>query len=609
MKRSLFYDHPVSYFTRSKRIKLVPALSFENKQKVKSWIAATHVRNYILKDPIVDWLKLRSRRGTRSTPEYTNSRGFTQFLMKCGIEFENELVKYINTNRVPVVTVSEHITDDSCRKTIDLMMSGTPVIHSAPVRNYRDKTHGIIDLLVRSDYLEHLIDEPPLSDDEKFIPAAKLKGNYHYVVIDVKYSTLPLRADGRLLLNSGSFPAYKAQTWIYTQAVATIQGYTSRYAYIMGRRWKYASKNIKHHNYTCLNKLGVIDFEGVDKDYITSTRDALAWVRDVKDNGHHWSVNPPLTRPELYPNMCVDAGVWNNEKEKIARRIGEITSIWYCGVKNREVALSNNISSWRDTECTSNAIGVNGMRSNIINAIMDINRQDDKKILPRKIQNNMYGWKRKGNEVFVDFETLSDVFSKFSDLPVQKSMGMIFMIGVGWEENGSWKYKSFICNQAIHSEEYRIMDEFEDFMRMKRYPQMYYWHAENKFWNSAQCRQFDIAHDELDTEKKDHISDIWKIEKWADLSSLFRAEPIVLKGCFNFGLKNIASAMRENHMISASIDSDCKSGMMAMVNAWNCYKDCDNPIQSNVMKDIEKYNQFDCKVLWEIINYLRSNHT
>lgn len=607
MKRSLFYD-PVAYFTRSKRVKLVPALSFENKQKAKSWVAATHVRNYILKDPIVDWLKLRSRRGTRSTPEYTNSGGFTQFLMKCGIEFESELVKYINNNRVPVVTVSEHITDDSCRKTIDLMMSGTPVIHSAPVRNYRVKTHGIIDLLVRSDYLEHLIDDSPLSDDEKVIPATKLKGNYHYVVIDVKYSTLPLRADGRLLLNSGSFPAYKAQTWIYTQAVANIQGYTSRYAYIMGRRWNYTSKDIKHRNYTCLNKVGVIDFQGVDKYYITRTRDALAWVRDVKDNGNDWSVNPP-SRPELYPNMCVDAGVWNNEKKKIAHRIGEITSIWYCSVKNREIALSNNISSWHEPECTSNAIGINGKRSNIINAIMDVNRQDVDKILPRKIQNNMYDWKRKGNEVFVDFETLSDVFSNFSDIPVQKSTCMIFMIGVGWEENGSWKYKSFICNQATHSEEYRIMDEFVEFMRMKKYPQMYYWHAENKFWNSAECRQIDITCDNLDNEKKEHISDSWKIKKWADLSSLFRSEPIVLKGCFNFGLKNIATTMRENHMISANISSDCKTGMMAMVNAWKCYKDCNNPIESDIMKDIEKYNQFDCKVLWEIINYLRDNHT
>jgi hypothetical protein len=26
------------------------------------------------------------------------------------------------------------------------------------------------------------------------------------------------------------------------------------------------------------------------------------------------------------------------------------------------------------------------------------------------------------------------------------------------------------------------------------------------------------------------------------------------------------------------------------------------------MLDIAKYNEFDCKVLWEIINYLRKNH-
>ena len=49
--------------------------------------------------------------------------------------------------------------------------------------------------------------------------------------------------------------------------------------------------------------------------------------------------------------------------------------------------------------------------------------------------------------------------------------------------------------------------------------------------------------------------------------------------------------------------------MTAMVNAWKCYRDCANPAKSDIMKDIAKYNEFDCKVLWEIIEYLRKNHT
>jgi hypothetical protein len=47
---------------------------------------------------------------------------------------------------------------------------------------------------------------------------------------------------------------------------------------------------------------------------------------------------------------------------------------------------------------------------------------------------------------------------------------------------------------------------------------------------------------------------------------------------------------------------------MAMVNAWKCYQYSDNPVNTETMKDITKYNEFDCKVLWEIMGYLRQNH-
>ena len=85
-------------------------------------------------------------------------------------------------------------------------------------------THGIIDLLVRSDYLHKLVDECPLTQDEIKIPNKLDTKSYHYIVIDIKFSTLPLRSDGKHLLNSGSYPAYKAQCLIYTQAVGLIQG-------------------------------------------------------------------------------------------------------------------------------------------------------------------------------------------------------------------------------------------------------------------------------------------------------------------------------------------------------------------------------------------------
>ncbi len=599
----------ISQHTRSKRPNLCTPLGIIKRRKKLEMVSATHLHNFMIDDCLVDWLKLRSRPGTRKSPVYGTKNDFTEFVMNKGIEFEDNLVRYINNTILPVTKVSEYLTDEGCAKTIEYMREGKPIIYSAPVKNTVTNTQGIIDLLVRSDIIAKLIDQPPLTKEEADIGSPNLNHNFHYVVVDIKFSTLPLRADGIHLLNSGHYPAYKAQTYVYNQAIGLIQGYTSPFAFIMGRRWKFTQKDINHSNYTCLNRLGRIDFNTVDCKYPELAQKAIDWVRDVKKNGANWSINPP-SRKELYPNMCVDSGVWNQEKEKIADSIGEITNIWYLGTKHRNFGLESNITSWRDPKCTTKRLNFNGNRSAIVDKILKINRQKRDKIWPKKIMGNTSNWRCSTNEIFVDFETMSDIFADFSELPHQKCSDMIFMIGVGWVEGENWQYKNFICNRATYQEEYRIMDEFVQFVKSRGNPNIRYWYAEPSFWNQAECRQFDLAHEENDIERKDHISDEWKnIGEWTDLYNLFLNEPIVLKGCFKFGLKPIAKVMKSYGMIKTSLESYCNSGMSAMINADRCYKLCDNPVTSDTMIDIAKYNQFDCKVLWEILSYLRKNHS
>lgn len=601
-------DTQVAHCTRSKK----PCLCTDQlptKHSTVDWVSATKTRNFMLNDHLVDWLKEHQHHQTTksSKNESIYNNGFTSFIMEKGVEFEKQLVKYINDKKLPIVTVSEYITNDSVKQTIDLMKAGTPIIHSAPIRNQQNHTHGIIDFLVRSDYLHKLVDECPLTNEEQVISSPKLGHQFHYVVIDVKFSTLALRADGKHLLNSGNYPAYKAQCLIYTNAIGLIQGYTSQYAFLLGRRWKYTKKDIQFNNYTCLDKLGVIDYKNIDSFYVERTVNAIRWIRENKKHGHKWSVSPP-SRPELYPNMCFDSGQWQSEKEKIADKIGEISTIWYCGVKHRNKAFLNGIKSWKDPRCNSAAIGMNGIRAPIVDNILDINRQNVDKIRPKKIINNIHKWKKEGNEMFVDFETLSDIFGSFDSLPSQSSTDMIFMIGVYWKKKGKWKYKNFVCNNTSYQEEYRIMDEFTSFAKSKGNPKLWYWCAEPSFWKRAENRQFDIAFSENDEDKTDHITDNWSLYNWADMCDIFKKEPIVIKDCFKFGLKPIAKAMKKHGLISTSIESGCSSGMTAMTLAWKCYQEFPNPASSPIMQDITKYNKFDVSVMHDILSYLRKNH-
>ena len=70
--------------------------------------------------------------------------------------------------------------------------------------------------------------------------------------------------------------------------------------------------------------------------------------------------------------------------------------------------------------------------------------------------------------------------------------------------------------------------------------------------------------------------------------------------------------MYQHNFIETIWDSDnpCSNGLTAMILAWKVYqKNKMKNIHNNpVIQDIIKYNIIDCKVLWEIVNYLRENH-
>lgn len=589
--------------TRSKRPRLSEPLYSND---INNYVPASHVYNYMVNDTLVDWLKFSSRsRNVSNTFRPKNKDNFNEYILEKGILFEENIVKYINDNIHPVVKVSEYITSQNCEQTLYLMKNGTPIIHSAPVINNYNKTKGVIDLLVRSDYINNITTLESLSEEEKIRKASKLNNPYHYVVVDIKFSTLPLRSDGKHLQNTNSFCAYKSQLLIYTQAIGRLQGYTPPYAFILGRRSKYTKGGITNTSYNSLERLGRIDYKKLDKEYWTKTKKAINWVRNVKQNSYNWSCKPP-SRIELYPNMCKDSGIWNKEKNEIAEEIGEITMIWNVGQKHRNNALKKGIYSWHDPNCTSENLGITGKNALIIDKIMNINRQNDIKILPKKIKNNKHNWKNNKNNLYIDFETISDIFSDFNQLPIQNKTDMIFMIGVGWHENNKWYYNSYICNNATYEEEFRIMDEFISFIRSRNDPVLNYWCAEAKFWDTAENRQFNLTND---IDRKNHISDNWKIKKWCNLYDIFREDSIVIKDCFNFGLKSIAKAMQKHKMINTQLEADCTSGISAMVKASNCYTNNSDPINSEAMQDICKYNEFDCKVLWEIVSYLKDNNT
>lgn len=614
-----------------------------------SWISATSTYNYMMKDPLLDWLKhhynslVHKHRTYRRVvnkclKESKSSYNFTAYIMEQGVAFEKKVMKLIikkfGSERVAEIHGELAPRDPiKVKETLDAMRKGIPIIHSGVLHNPQNKTFGIPDLLIRSDWLNFIVDDVPLAHNLEIKSAPKLadgpevdqsgeekpvlRKKWHYRVVDIKFTGLLLRADAIHLLNSVSFPAYKAQLLIYNWALGYMQGYTPDQVYILGRRWKYTSKGETYTGNACFDKLGIIDYSTSDEEYIEQTENALKWLREVRsDEAADWDIlNYPLKRWELYPNMCnAHDYPWHAVKENIADQTKELTNLWMVGPRNRKLALQEGISQWTDKDCTPEVLGITGERtSKILDAIIKINRSDKQKISPKYISNNIGSWKQSDTiEFFVDFETCNGVVSSIKRLPAANTKTIVFMIGVGYIDpiTKQWIYRDFTVNRLTFEEEARICCEFSDFILSKskehrvKQPRCIHWaQAEDVMWTDA-------------VERHNPISDSWKswMWNWLDLLVVFKEEPIVINGCMSFGLKDVASAMKKHGFIKTSWNkkSVCVDGQSAMIaarKAHNAARDAHTSMKKiPVMKQIIKYNEVDVKVLYEIITYLRKNH-
>jgi hypothetical protein len=190
------------------------------------------------------------------------------------------------------------------------------------------------------------------------------------------------------------------------------------------------------------------------------------------------------------------------------------------------------------------------------------------------------------------------------------------MIGVWYKEptysdyyydnSHIWAYHCFTASSLDGKDEYKIMSEFVQFIRSMHCPKMWYWHADKSIWERAKTRvsQYCTSENEL------------QLDNWADLCKIFREEPVVIRGVFKFGLKEIANAMYNYGFISTKIPEGVNSGLSASVCAWDVYtksrdleKDpINDPANDPVIKSIQEYNKFDVSVLADIHYYLRLYH-
>ena len=531
-----------------------------SKKKINwnNMISPSNIRNYMMNNTLIDWISYYKKYNI-TVPSYLQAR------FDGGNLYEQIVINKLR-KKYQVVTISTMNDSRSVEKfneTVKKMNKGVEIIYQGILHDIKDNLFGCPDLLVRSDRMKEIFNISVPYNTE--LP-------YYYVVVDIKHSTLDMMKDGVHIKNSGCIPAYKGQILLYCRMLENIMGYKVNTGYVLGKNW----------NNT---KLGTIDYNNMDSKYIDKVDRGIEWVRRMRSDGGDWSLYPPSCS-ELYPNMKNMDNI--DIKREINKNLYDITSIWNCGIVERKLAHNNNIYRWDDIRLNGSIMGLKGSNMcNIVDRILSVQREETL-IYTSDLLKSKEMWREFDNnvmELYIDFETIID----------KNDIGRIFMIGIGWEENYKWHFKNFIMKENTDMSELEMICEFNYFI--KSYfvcdPLFIHWtHAEKSFYNN-----FLKKHENLN---KDGLP-------FFDLYKLFYNNKIVVKGALNFSLKSIAKAMYCNKMIESNWDSDnvCSDGLTAMHMALTLYDNGDD-INSSIMNSIADYNMIDCKVMWEILKYLRS---
>jgi len=598
---------------------------------ISEWVSATETRNYILNDPLLDYFNLYGKMNGITVDSKVNELDFANFIRNKGIMFEDKIINYIyanhNKNFIKIANSNEEYSTVRAKQTFDAMKEGIPIIYHGVLHDNEEKMYGIPDIIIRSDYINNLFEVPVLSGEDKYISAPLIGEKYHYLIIDVKFAGLNLNHEGKYLLNNNEYPAYKSQIYVYNYILGKLQGFMPDCAYILGRRVFYKKDKIKHTHTNAFNRLAIVDFKNNDSKIISKTQCAIDWMKELKKYGKNWKLPIDLNnesneiidyttvRTELLPNMCNTFDhPWHHVKKLYASRIFDITMLWNCSTKNRDFLFKKGIMSWMDTRCTSTSLGIVGKNKEILDGILSINRSNQavigykniKNLLNILTYNNTYK-KKNQFEFYVDFETVNDLNDDFSKIPATNGNNCVFMIGVGWisPENNTWKYKSFVVNNLSQKCERENFIEWYEFMKYTKnyylgknakFPRIYHWGHAEKYWCDNAMKRLNLP------------EYFGKLNMFNLLDSI-KNNPIYIKGCLNFGLKNIGNALYKLGYINTKWEDSVVDGIGAMVMAWDAqYYAIKNEISFRnmpCMKNVVCYNEVDCKVMWDIVSFIR----
>ena len=523
-------------------------------------------KNYINRDALSDWfdkINLQNNIFTKDTPN----------------EFQIELNKKKETykqdflsNFDPNLIVRNLNHDEIVEK---IKQSEECIIYQG------EHHHSKYDVFVKPDLIIHR------NIFNQYFPEINIDLP-EYIVIDILYKILHLNADKTDLLNQGNIYYHKCKMFIASDSLGI-----KYYGYFFGKEYR-------HKNKTLIKKemIGSFPFH---KDYKLSILESIAWLNRLNRYYDEWLIYPKPSIQELYPNMNRKDGEWTHEKKNLAELIKEITLVWNISYNKRCMLLDKGITTWDDPILLSNIYPyqVRGeKREYIQERMIHINSQREIKIEPRRIKNLEFKniIQNQDNSIILDIESVISLDEKESYFAEKKQIEKPRICIIGTILNKEeCTFKDFTIRYLNNDEEKKIIEHWLNYLRRNLDPtiKVYHWgNAEKVYINYIKQK-----YPELDFPDFEMI----------DLLFYFKLEPIMIQGCFGYGLKEIVKQLYNLKLIQNQWNDDT-DGLEAMVQLMKVSELAESqniPIKRfTEIKKIIYYNYMDCRVIIDILKML-----
>lgn len=200
--------------------------------------------------------------------------------------------------------------------------------------------------------------------------------------------------------------------------------------------------------------------------------------------------------------------------------------------------------------------------------------------------------------IFLDFEFVPDLIGNFDNFPKTSGKSVIFMIGIGYIENGQWVYKHYTTKELEESEENIIINNWlKDIKKLNQNGYKYIMH-----WSKA----------EKTCLKKEIVSLLEKSFVFVDLMDLFKMCQVKNIKFKSLSLKHISKIFNKFKLIDLKWDDTMPDGKSAMVETLFCNLVLQNKkrkrekklIDFEIIKTVMKYNEIDVKMMFLILEQM-----